>query len=80
MAKYYIASGDLEKIISTNLSPKMACKRAIEEFIDEHRYDKNKSVATSIGISQKGFRHPDSKVKRNLDDAVYFEVLDIVEL
>lgn len=79
MAKYYIVSGDLRKIVSTNMSPKMACKVALEDFIENNRHDKEKSVSTDIVISQKGFRCSDGKVQYKYDDAVYYDVLDIVD-
>ena len=79
MAKYYICSGDLQKIISTNLSPQYACKRAIDEFIEENT-NTNKSFAAAIAISERGFRNPDIPVKNEYDDVKFYNIVDIVEL
>lgn len=80
MAKYYIAGGDLRRIISFSGTAKNAAKIAVNEFVDRNRDDTSKTLTTSVGVSQRGFRDPESKRSYSMDDAVYFEVMDIIEI
>lgn len=58
MAKYYVSSGDLQKIISTTQDAKVAAKICLEQFMTENKNAKDKSICQAIAVSEKGFRHP----------------------
>lgn len=80
MAKYYIAGGDLRRVMSFSGTAKNAARIAVNEFVQDNRDDPSKTLTTSVGVSQIGFRDPESKKSYPRDDAVYFEVMDIIEI
>jgi hypothetical protein len=80
MAKYYIAGGDLRRIMSFSGTARNAAKIAVNEFVSENKDDPSKTITTSVGVSQRGFRDPEIKKSYPSDDAVYFEVMDIIEI
>lgn len=78
--KYYIKSGDLEKIISTDVFPKYAAKMALEQFMKENEGSTEKSVCTTISVSERGFRDTESKSVVRNDDVLKFDVAEIIDL
>lgn len=80
MAKYYLQSGDLKTVLSTSLDPKGACKFALEKFMDDNRNSKEKSVGTSISLSERGFIDPLSKIKYTESHTMRYDVVEILNL
>lgn len=77
--KYYIKSGDLETIISTNRSPILAAKYALEQFMTEYSGCDDKSVCPIISVSERGFRDPESRNAKNNSDTTYFDITEIID-